>query len=1011
MSFHIGPLHYSGIVPLVALLVLVYGVGKALIGRDARRILKIGFLLIIIGWLIYWIPYVTLDFSLKEVYWDTSPGLPLWMRFAAAWAGGGGSLFLFTLIASLASLYVLKNATRWLQVALGSITIIGLVAAFLNDAFTALPSTPPSGAGLNPLLKSPWLYPHPLSTFSGYALLAIAAAALLAGQKRKGYTLYEIGWAFLTLGILLGGYWSYETFGWGGYWAWDPVETSELMVWLAATLLPHILYAAPSLADFSESLIASSVFLAMYVTRTGLSPLHSFAAPSIGAMILLITGYSWLLLAAIKLYFKLEPGIQDLVNSLRSGNTYRVGITIAALSLLAATLFVYSTLLVPATVIATGKTASVPQMSSGIRYFHPVLYPLLITLLAAMPAVFLGEWLGWRGYFALLVTTGLAATALGLAAYYDKVTLAPLSPLGTNAEMAFGLVWAGVAAASTLTYLGLRARRGLRVLLRDRLGGLSLLHLGLAITVIGVLLSGTYAFNQAYMKTYHVKPGQEIDLPGGFKLVFKGFKYSISHSKVDIYTRYVNHATSYYYGQLALYTLAQDFARTIQSYEKGKIIYKENPIIRTLINIASEKTIFYPGNYTIETRATIRYINFASNITLLLTNNEPVKIKIVNMTLEPLVNQDPNTGKYYLYMPIQGNKIEMILPRNISKFITPELGVHAFLAIQFTKPARIITKNLTIIINNASLLSEQFITGGQGAPLRVKNNTITGSFAVLDIRHAKIITKNGTTVTIPAQIPTDAMIYYSITINPTYKKILEAIKETGLYKILVNPNNILKLAFTQKCINKMSKGASFAPPSECLAYVRAPKLVPETAWLKLRFELIRGHTSKEINTRIRYEAYGEIQGIHGLVPKVIHPGEGIDEVYIVLEPPMINSFLYGDQMAYHELFIYYLHEVFKNLTPPQRLALAAVMIGGYESDMLRTMSEQQAQNLLEGSLVDVYILASKFSPTNSTIYREGLLVKVKIVPGVRLVWIGPVIMAASALYLAGFALFTRRESQ
>ncbi len=1010
MSLHIGPLHYSGFIPLVALLVLLYGIVEALRGRDAKRILRTGFLLVVIGWLVYWIPFVTLDFSLHEVYWDTSPGLPVWMRFAAAWAGGGGSLFLFALIASLAALYVLRDSTRWLQVALASIVVIGLVAAFLNDAFTVLPTTPASGAGLNPLLKSPWLYPHPLSTFSGYALLAVAAAVLLAGQRRKGYILYEIGWALLTLGILLGGYWSYETFGWGGYWAWDPVETSELMVWLAATLLPHLLVVAPSLAGFSEAFIASSVFLAMYVTRTGLSPLHSFAAPSIGALILLITGYSWLLLAALELYRGIEPGAHEILRSVRSLDTYRTGLVVAAFSLLAAALFVYSTLLVPATIIVTGKAASVPQMSAGIRFFHPVLYPLLVTMLAAIPAVFLGQWLGWRGYFALLVTTAIAASALGLAAYYEKVTLAPLSPAATNAEMAFGLVWAGVAAAATLTYLGLRARKGLRILLRDRLGGLSLLHLGLALTVIGVLLSGTFAFNEAYMKDYQVKPGQEISLPGGFKLVFKGFDYGISSSKVDIYTRYVNHAPSYYYGQVALYTLAQDFARVIQGYEKGKTIYHKNETVRTLLDLALRGAVLYPGNYTVKARATIKYINFASNTTMLLADNEPVEIRLVNVTLKPIVNQDPDTGQYYVYTPIQAAQVELVLPRNVSKFLPPALGIHDLLAIQFTKPARLATSNFTAMIYNASLLAEQFITGGRGAPLKVKNNTITGARAVLDIRSAEITIGNVTTRS-PAPIPMDVIIYYFVERSPLYKKVLEAVNETGLYKLLVNPSNVLKLAFTQKCLDEIHKGASLAPPRECEAYVKAPKLVPETAWLDVHFKLVRGHSSKDVDARIRFEAYGEIQGIHGLVPKVLHPGEGIDEVYIVIEPPLVNSFLYGDQMAYHELFIYYLHEAFRNLTPPERLALTAVMVGGYQSDMIKSMSPQQAQTMLEGSLVDVYLLASKFNPANSTIYREGLLVKVKIVPGVRLVWLGPVVMAASALYLAGFALLTRRENR
>ncbi|BEP17204.1 hypothetical protein PYJP_05560 [Pyrofollis japonicus] len=1008
MSFHIGPLHYTGILPLIAVLVLLYAIYESIVrGRDAAKYLRIGFLLVAIGWLIYWIPFVTLDFTLHEVFWNTSPGLPTWMRFAAAWAGGGGSLFLFALIASLGGLYLLRSETsRWLQAALASITVIGLAAAFLNDAFTVLPQKPVSGAGLNPLLKSPWLYPHPLSTFSGYALLAVASAALLAGMRRKGYILFEIGWALLTLGILLGGYWSYETFGWGGYWAWDPVETSELMVWLAATILPHLLVVAPSLAPASEALLASSVFLAMYVTRTGLSPLHSFAAPSLGALILLATAYAWLVLAGLALYKKVEDGWRELVRSVRSLEIYRVGLLVAAISLIIASLFVYSTLLVPASMTVAGKSASVPQMSAGIKFFHPVLYPLLIVMLAAIPAAFLGQWLGWRGYFALLVTVGATAAVLGAAGYTDKIDIAPLSPDATNAMMLFGLPWAGTAAAATITYIVIRAKKGLLILLRDRFSGLSLLHLGLAITVIGVLLSGTYAFNESYMKEYHIKPGDTIVLPGGFKLSFEGFSFGISDSKVDIYTRYVNHTASYYYGQVALFTLAQDFARLIQEYENGKKMYETNTTAKTLLKLALRGTIPAPGTFVARGRATVKYINFATNTTLVIAQNEPVEIELTNITLRPMLNQD--NGSFYLFMPIQAAELKAVFERNVSNFLPAVLGVHDLLAFSFTEPLRISIGNITLIISNATILSEQLLTGGKGEPLHTYNNTIGGKMAILDTQSGTLEVNGTKIASIPAEIPSGVITYYIAESTPSYKKVIDAIKETGLYDLLKEPENVLKLAFSPDCLKTIHSGASFAA-NGCEAYVKAPKLVPETAWLDVVFKISRGGSEKLVKERIRFEAYGEIQGIHGLVPKVIHPGEGIDEVYIVLEPPMINSFLYGSQIAYHELLIYYLHEAFKNLTPPERLALAAVMIGGYQSDLLGNLGNpQQAQSMLEGSLVDVYLLASKYDPRNSTILRDGLTVKVKIVPGARLVWLGPVLMAISALYLAGMALALRR---
>ncbi|HID41987.1 MAG TPA: hypothetical protein EYP33_07560, partial [Pyrodictium sp.] len=203
-------MHYTGIAPLVAGALIVAGVVLVLKGKSGEKLLRYGLAVAVVGWLVYLVPFVTLDYSLREVFWNTSPGLPLWMRIASSWASGGGSLYLFAVIVSAAGLYLLRvHKSRLFQVILGGIVLAALAAAFLNGAFSAMEERPVSGAGLNPLLKSPWIYPHPLSTFGGYALLSIGMVALLAGLRRRGLLVYELGWALLTIGIVLGGYWSY----------------------------------------------------------------------------------------------------------------------------------------------------------------------------------------------------------------------------------------------------------------------------------------------------------------------------------------------------------------------------------------------------------------------------------------------------------------------------------------------------------------------------------------------------------------------------------------------------------------------------------------------------------------------------------------------------------------------------------------------------------------------------------------------------------------------------------
>ncbi len=1010
MALSIGPLHYTGLLPLVAVAILLYAIVKIIRGKSASREVKTGLILVVIGWLVYWVPFIVLDFSLKEVFWNTSAGLPLWMRLASAWAGGGGSLFLFALMTSVSGLYILRkeHRNRWLYACIACITIIGIVAATLNDAFTVLPRKPAGGAGLNPLLKSIWIYPHPLSTFSGYALLAVGSAALLAGEKRRGYAVFEAGWAFLTLGITIGGFWSYETFGWGGYWAWDPVEISELMVWLAATLYPHLLVVARSLSPSVLGLVGSSVFLAMYVTRTGLSPLHSFAALNIGAILLLVAAVAWLAYSLYRLYIHVDEGARELFESIKSRRLYSVGLSVAAVALLVATLFVYSVLLVPSTMAAFGKEARVPQMEEGVRFYHPVLYPLLVIMLAAIPAAFIGDWLGWRGYLALLASTLLIAALLGLAAYKGVLVLAPLSSLTTNIMMVFGLPWASLAAASTIAYIALRALRRARVIVRDRLVGLSLLHLGLAVTVIGVLLSGTFSFNSAYEHDYTLRPGEEITLPGGFKIVLEGFEYGISSSKVDIFTNYVNRSTSYYYGQVALYMLAQDFARLIQEYEKGKQMAEVDETARLILDLASSKPIAEEGVHVVEGRATVRYIDFASNATIVVASGEPVRIILENITIRPTLSR-AQTGSA-LFMPVQAANLTIVFQRNISTFLPAQMTVHSILSVEFSEPVRLEAGNLVLEVVNATVYSEQFLAGTRGNPLMVRDNTVWGRLAFFDIRSGAV-EANGTRLNIPLEIPQSLLAYYSVEHAPQYKRVIEAAKKTGLYDLVRDSEKVLRLAFTPTCMKIAQQDARLLAAHGCEAYVKAPRLVPETAWLDVVFRVVHGGEEETIRARIRFEAYGEVQGIHGLVPKVIHPGRGLDDIYLVVQPPTVESFIYGEQITYHELLVYYLSQAFKQLEPEERLALAAVMMGGYQADILRNMPPQQAMTMLEGSLIDIYLVASMFTEENSTIATKGLEVKVKVIPGVGLVWLGPILMAASALYLAALTAMARKREQ
>ena len=976
-------------------------------GEPARLLRYSGYLLVA-GWLLYWVPFVTLDFSLHEVFWNTSPGLPLWMRFAAAWSGGGGSLFLFALIAGIGSLYLLRGEERGnlLVAGLSLVIVAGVAAAALNDAFTLLEQRPVSGAGLNPLLKSPWLYPHPLTTFSGYALLAVAGVGLLAGaSRRRSWLVYEVGWALLTVGIMLGAYWSYETFGWGGYWAWDPVETSELMVWLAATVLPHFAVVAPAIVGFLASFEASTVFLAMFVTRTGLSPLHSFAAPGVGALLLLASSLSFLGYGLYRLVLDAGEAVSQAAARLRRLRLYDYGMAAAALLTMAAAVFVFASLFVPALLVAAGREVSVPQMSAGIHYFHPVLYPLLVAMLAAIPAAFLGDWLGWRGYAALLASTAATSAAFALAAYRRLIDLAPLSPPSTNAMMAGGLPWAGIAAAAVLAYLYLRLRRGGRVvLLRDRMAPMSLLHLGLAVTVIGVLLSGTYAFNQAYEWQASLKPGDTLTLPGGSKLTFEDYSFGISSSKVDIFTNYVGRSQVYFWAWQGLHALAFDLGHVLQLYENGSRLFQHNATLKALVELSRRSPITIKS---VEENATLDIYMLVFDVhggnttrTLLYSGRARLDLAEPMFQVGFDVNTDPHTR-----LPVASANaavtVKKLLLEAAGNTTIPKqkIGVHQALELVFHKPLRVkVNDTLWVDVDKATIYSEALVRGGRGAPINITGGRIVGKNALVvftgKLRYGNV------TVRIPAELGSAVAMYILVQENPSALQLIRQINQTGLYRLLADPKKVLNLTVSKTCL---------AAPDGCMGYVAAPKAIPETAWLDVKLKVETPHGTREVKVRIRFEAYGEIQGIHGLVSKVIHPSVGLDDVYVVVSPPVRPGELSGS--PYHELLLYYLHQAYRELPPGKRLALTALMAAGYNLDVLNRLGFQSTEALrrLEQSIVDLYISAARYSPENSTLKSEGLSIQVKVIPGVRLVWLGPALMAAGALYAAAALAYMERR--
>ncbi|MGI8843414.1 MAG: heme lyase CcmF/NrfE family subunit [Gemmatimonadaceae bacterium] len=253
-----------------------------------------------------WSALLRSDFSFKYVASYTSANLPAAYKISAFWAGQSGSLLFWTLILAMyAATAVRLNRNRLPELApyvagtLSAVTLFFLlVTAFGSNPYERLSWLPPDGRGMNPQLQNPGMALHPPSLYLGYVAttvpFAFAVAALITrrldakwlGAVRRWALL---SWVFLTTGILLGMWWAYVELGWGGYWAWDPVENASLLPWLTGTAFLHSVMVQEKrgmLRKWNVTLVMATFLLAVFgtfITRSGIvSSVHSFAQSSVG---------------------------------------------------------------------------------------------------------------------------------------------------------------------------------------------------------------------------------------------------------------------------------------------------------------------------------------------------------------------------------------------------------------------------------------------------------------------------------------------------------------------------------------------------------------------------------------------------------------------------------------------------------------------------------------------------------------------------------------------------------
>ncbi|MEZ5358550.1 MAG: cytochrome c biogenesis protein CcsA [Candidatus Zixiibacteriota bacterium] len=236
------------------------------------------------------------DYSYKYVFEYSSSQLPFFFMIAAFWGGQQGTYLLWMSLLSILGFYLIfrgKEYTNYAMVFYGLINLFFCTMLIILSPFEKLPVPQADGAGLNPLLIDYWMVIHPPVMFIGYASAAlpfvIALAALFTNRYKNWLTVVFtpviIVATALAAGNIMGGFWAYKTLGWGGYWAWDPVENSSLVPWLISLALIHgIIMERPNGAMRKTNLFLSiSVFLLViygtFLTRSGVLAdfsVHSF---------------------------------------------------------------------------------------------------------------------------------------------------------------------------------------------------------------------------------------------------------------------------------------------------------------------------------------------------------------------------------------------------------------------------------------------------------------------------------------------------------------------------------------------------------------------------------------------------------------------------------------------------------------------------------------------------------------------------------------------------------------
>ena len=477
------------------------------------------------------------DFSVQYVVNNSNSLLPLQYRLSAVWGSHEGSLLLWIWLLSLWAVGVATFTRKMPEEAVARVlSVMGLVSIgflvfiiFSSNPFgRTFPDFPADGRELNPMLQDVGLIFHPPLLYMGYVGFSVASAfaiaSLMSGRLDTAWARWSrpwtmAAWVFLTLGIILGSWWAYYELGWGGWWFWDPVENASLMPWLAGTALIHSLSVTEKRSTFKAwtvllAILAFSLcLLGTFLVRSGiLVSVHAFASdPTRGLYIL---AYLVLVIGGSLLLYAFQG------NKIKSLDNYQRYSRESLLLLNNIMLMAFLSVVFLGTILPLiHKQIGLGSISIGAPFFDQMFLILMVPFSLLLG---IGPLVKWRRDQVSAIRTPVIISlimmvALGFGLPYlvgDRLTV----------TVVLGVMMAAIIVILSLYEMHTRATHrhsfltGIFKLSRSH-WGMTLAHLGVAMTVFGIAMSQNFSIE----KDVRMREGDSVQILD-YQFTFKGLK-------------------------------------------------------------------------------------------------------------------------------------------------------------------------------------------------------------------------------------------------------------------------------------------------------------------------------------------------------------------------------------------------------------------------------------------------------------------------------------------------------